>query len=258
MGGGWRRRLQNFMKVQLTPLTYEQKILPASLSLSGLPQPASSLLALSSHPRALAGAARTPRRNFSAASRGPSPGPQHVPDFLPCRIAAAAADLPLTAESGGDSRGVDWWAPLLGRRRSERGRRQGFRAPAACSPAARRAGVSTRPSLRTRSEWSLPPVRCSSRPCLRQQSLRSRHFIGWLRGHAEQEFAGERGIMASGSEETTRSKRRRDEPGERELGPRCETSPQMLSDPKIGAAPSFSSFLDVVEEHYMGLHGARC
>ena len=163
--------------------------------------------ALSSHPRALVVDVRASRRDFSAASHGSSPGPEHVPDFLPCRLAAAAADWPLTAESGGDSRGVDWWAPLLGRRRSERGRRQGFRAPAACSPAARRAGVSTRPSLRTRSEWSLPPVRCSSRPCLRQQSLRSRHFIGWLRGHAEQEFAGDRRIVASGSDEAARTRR---------------------------------------------------
>ena len=86
------------MKVQLTPLTYEQKILPASLSLSGLPQPASSLLALSSHPRALAVAVRTPRRDFSPASRGPSPGPEHVPDFFPCSLAPAAADMPCTAE----------------------------------------------------------------------------------------------------------------------------------------------------------------
>ena len=160
---------------------------------------ASSLLALSSHPRARAVAVRTPRRNFSSASCGPSPGPEHAPEFFACRLAAAAADWPLTAASGGDSRGVAWWASLLGRRRSESGRRRGSRAPASCSPAARRAGLCSRPSLRALSEWRTPPVRCSCRPCSRQQSLRSRDSIGWMRGHAEQEFAGERGIMASGA-----------------------------------------------------------
>ena len=65
----------------------------------------------------------------------------------------------------------------------------------------------------------------------------------WLRGHAEQEIAAERDIMASGSEETTRSKRRSRMPRERELGRWCKTSPQMLSDPKSRAARSFSSFL---------------
>ena len=125
-----------------------------------------------------------------------------------------------------------WWAPLFGLRRSERSRRQCCRSPPSCSPAAPRVGLSSCPSLQSLSTRSLPPVRCSCRPYSRQQRLRSRHFIGWLRGHAEQEFAGERGIIASGSEETTRSKRRRKRSGERELRPRCKTSPQMLCHPK--------------------------
>ena len=54
--------------------------------------------ALSSHPRALAARRATPRREFSAASRGPSPGPQPVPDFFPCSLAPAAADTPWRAE----------------------------------------------------------------------------------------------------------------------------------------------------------------
>ena len=127
---------------------------------------------------------------------------------------------------------MKWWAALSGRRRSERSRCQGFRAPAACSPAAPRAGLSSCPSLRTLSDQPLPTVRCSCRPGSRLQSLGSRHLIGRLRGHAKQEFAHERRVMASGSVETTRSKRRSRMLRERELGRWCKTSPQILSDPK--------------------------
>lgn len=200
---------------------------------------ASSLKALSSHPRALAARRATPRREFSAASRGPSPGPQPTPEFFPCSLAPAAAGMPLTAEpmrfgAGDEVVGGALGTAAVGEKPVSR--LSSTRGVQSCCASRGALLVSISANIiRT----ALPPVRCSCRPGSRLQSLGSRHLIGRLRGHAKQEFAHERRVMASGSVETTRSKRRSRMPRERELGRWCKTSPQMLSDPKIGAAPSF-------------------
>ena len=193
---------------------------------------ASSLKALSSHPRALAARRATPRREFSAASRGPSPGPQPTPEFFPCSLAPAAADMSSIAESMALGAGDEVVSAALGAEAVGKKLASMISSPGVVQPrcASRGALLASISANTTDQPW--PPVRCSCRPCKRQQSLRSRHLIDRLRGHAEQEIAAERGIMASGSEETTRSKRRSRMLRERELGRWCKTSPQMLSDPK--------------------------
>ena len=134
--------------------------------------------ALSSHLHALAVAVRAPRRGFSLASHGPSQGHQHMPEFFPCCIVPAAADVPLTAEPIAVICKLRCWDPFLGRRRLERVRCRSRRASASCSPAALRMGLSLCPSVQTFSRRSLHAVRCRCRPCSRLQTLGSLHSNG--------------------------------------------------------------------------------